>query len=67
MLVYANNTDIIGRTARAVKGAFSNQGSAAKKMVLTINESKIKYMEVPNNPTNTQHVSMKQYKFQKVN
>jgi hypothetical protein len=35
-------------------------------MGLTINESKTKYMEVTDNPTNTKYLSVKEYKFEKV-
>jgi hypothetical protein len=35
-------------------------------MGLSINESKTKYMEVTNNPTNIQYLSVKEYKFEKV-
>jgi sorting nexin-29 len=66
VLAYTDDIDIIGRTMRAVKEAFVNLESAAKEMSLSINESKSKYMEVTNNPTNTQYLSLKEYKFEKV-
>jgi hypothetical protein len=66
VLAYANDTDIIDRTTSVVKEAFVNLESAAKEMGLTVNEIKTKYMEVINNPTNTQYLSVKEYKFEKV-
>jgi hypothetical protein len=66
VLTYADDIDIIGRTTRAVKEAFVNLESATKEMGLAINESKTKYMEATNNPTNTQYLSVKEYKFEKV-
>jgi hypothetical protein len=66
MLAYTDDTDIISKTTRAVKEAFVNLESEAKETGLTINDSKTKFLEVTNNPTNTQYLSVKEYKFEKV-
>jgi hypothetical protein len=65
VLAYADHIDIIVRTTRAVTEAFVNLESAANEMGLTINASKTKYMEVTNNPTSTQYLSVKEYNFEK--
>jgi hypothetical protein len=65
VLAYADDIDIIGRT-RVVKEAFVNLEIAAKEMGVTINESKTKYMEITNHPTNTQCLGVKEYKCEKV-
>jgi hypothetical protein len=48
ILAYADGIDIIVRTQKAMKQAFTNLEKAAKKMHLQINQGKTKYMPVTN-------------------
>jgi hypothetical protein len=44
VLASADDIDIIGRTTRAVKETFLKLEKAAQEIVLTVNESKTKYI-----------------------
>jgi hypothetical protein len=47
ILAHADDIDIIGKTEKAVKEAFTNLEKATKKMHLQINQGKTKYIQLP--------------------
>jgi hypothetical protein len=66
VLAYADDLDIIGRSERAVREAFTKFDKEALLMGLKINETKTKYMEITTNPTRTEFLAAGNYKFEKV-
>jgi hypothetical protein len=67
ILAYANDTDIIRRSERAVREAFENLERTAREMGLRVNEGKTKYMEGTTRPTNQKVLKVKNYEFECVN
>jgi hypothetical protein len=65
-LAYADDLDIIGRSERTVREAFTKLDKEAQLMGLKINETKTKYMEITTNPTRTEFFAVGNYKFEKV-
>jgi sorting nexin-29 len=68
ILAYAGDTDIIRRTQKSMKEAFTNLEKAAKKMHQQINQGKTKYMPVTkkictDGPT---YLEISSYKFETV-
>jgi hypothetical protein len=66
VLAYADDLDIIGRSERAIREAFTKLDKEAQLMGLKINETKTKYMETTTNPTRIEFLAVSNYKFEKV-
>lgn len=70
LLAYADDIDIIGRTKRAVTGAFASIELEAAKMGLAVNEDKTKYMLSSRKESQHrrlgQNVTMDRYNFEVV-
>jgi sorting nexin-29 len=66
VLAYSDDLDIIGRSERAVREAFTKLDKEAQLMGLKTNENKTKYMEITTNPTRTEFSAVGKYKFEKV-
>lgn len=70
LLAYADDIDIIGRTKRAVAGAFASIESEATKMGLAVNEDKTKFMLSTRNESQHhrlgQNITMDSYSFEVV-
>lgn len=66
LLAYADDIDIIGRSERVVREAFSKLEIAAKKMGLTVNEGKTKYLQTGRTQGKEKHITIHEYKFENV-
>jgi hypothetical protein len=53
ILAYADDTDIMGRSAKMVKEVFEYSEKTRQETGLMINDEKAKNMEVTTRPTNT--------------
>lgn len=65
LLAYADDINIIGRTVTAMKGAFLALVRAAKKMGLTVNEEKTKYMST-DAKRDINNITIGEYTFERV-
>jgi hypothetical protein len=66
IMAYADDLVIVGRTIQAMKEAFMALETSARKMGLTVNEEKTKFMEVGKKLTTVAHFTVGNYKFEKV-
>ena len=66
ILGYADDLDIVGRSERSIRDAFTSLDTEAQQMGLKINESKTKYMEVTRKPSKIEFFEIAGYKFKKV-
>lgn len=62
-LAYADDLDLVARSAEGVKDSFGALEKAAKNMGLEINEDKTKYMKISPSQTNRAGLSIGQYNF----
>jgi hypothetical protein len=65
-VAYADDLVIVGRTIQAMKEAFMALETSARKMGLAVNKEKMKFVEVGKKLTTVAHVTVGNYKFEKV-
>jgi hypothetical protein len=65
-LGYADDTDIIIRSVKAIIEASVKLEKAAQQIGLKVNKDKTKYMEITSNPTGRTSPTINNYKFETV-